>query len=75
MLKGRFLPTPHYYEETWVSYAARHKGWKVMYFGEAVMEHEWHQASKVGGEAERTHMPVSRQMFRDACDHFGIERD
>ena len=72
--EGAFLPTPHYYEETWVSYAARHKDWKVMYFGEAVMEHEWHQASKVG-EVEKLYMPTSRQMFRDACDHFGIERD
>lgn len=71
---GAFLPTPHYYEETWVSYAARHVGWKVIYYGKAIMEHEWHQASAVG-TVEKLHLDTSRKMFREACDYFNIERD
>lgn len=72
---GAFLPTQHYYEETWCSYHAREHGWKVVYDGEVSMIHRWHQASPVGGVAEKKHMPASRIMFRDACDRHGIERD
>jgi GT2 family glycosyltransferase len=72
---GAFLPTPHYYEETWCSYHAREHGWKVVYDGDVSMIHRWHQASPVGGLAEKKHMPQSRVMFRDACDRHGIERD
>jgi GT2 family glycosyltransferase len=72
--QGAFLPTPHYYEETFLSYFARHKGYKVVYNGEAKMIHEWHKASPLGGTADRQ-MPVSRQMFRDTCDALGITHD
>jgi GT2 family glycosyltransferase len=68
---GAFLPTMHYYEETWCSYHAAAHDWKVMYFGEAKMLHQWHQASPVGGWAEQQ-MPVSRQFFRRACDEHSI---
>lgn len=71
---GAFLPTPHYYEETWCSYFARHKGWKVAYVGSAMMVHEWHQSSPVGS-VESSLMPKSRAMFRQACSHIGIECD
>lgn len=71
---GAFLPTKHYYEETWCSYHARHHGHTVVYFGEATMIHEWHQASPVGGWAEQQ-MNESRALFRLACDRHGIERD
>lgn len=73
-IEGCFLPTPHYYEETWYSYFARHRGYKVIYFGEAMMIHEWHKASPVGS-VERSVMKTSQQMFRDACDKLGIDRD
>lgn len=72
---GAFLPTQHYYEETWLSYHAREHGWKVVYDGEVSMIHRWHKASPVGGVAEKKYMPQSRVMFRDACDRHGIERD
>lgn len=72
---GAFLPTQHYYEETWCSYHAREHGWKVVYDGDVTMIHRWHQASPVGGVAEKKYMPQSRTMFRDACDRHGIERD
>lgn len=71
---GAFLPTPHYYEETWLSRLAVHFGYRVVYNGEALMIHEWHQASPKGGWADQQ-MPISRNIFRKACDHFGITHD
>lgn len=72
--EGAFLPTPHYYEETWASYHAHAHGYRVIYYGAATMIHKWHQASTVGGWAEQQ-MPLSRRMFREACDHHGIGHD
>jgi GT2 family glycosyltransferase len=71
---GAFLPTPHYYEETFCSYHAREHGWSVAYNGEIEMIHKWHRASAVGGFAEKM-MPISRDMFRQACDEHGIVHD
>jgi GT2 family glycosyltransferase len=73
-VSGAFLPTPHYYEETFCSYHALHHGWKVVYVGSAIMEHEWHQSSTVG-EVEKKFLPTSRKMFREMCDFHDIERD
>lgn len=72
--EGAFLPTPHYYEETWCSYHAQAHGHKVLYFGGAEMVHKWHKASPVGGEADRF-MPESRELFRNACDRHNIPHD
>lgn len=71
---GAFLPTQHYYEETFCSYHAREHGHRVMYYGTVTMVHKWHQASPVGGWAERQ-MPISREYFRKACAHHGIACD
>jgi GT2 family glycosyltransferase len=71
---GAFLPTPHYFEETFCSYHARAHGWKVVYYGPACIEHEWHQASPVGGWAERQ-FGVSQKLFREACEKHNIEHD
>lgn len=71
---GAFLPTVHYYEETFCSYHARAHGHEVVYHGGVTFMHEWHQASPVGGHADQQ-MPKSREYFRRACDHHGIERD
>lgn len=73
--EGAFLPTPHYYEETWCSYHAREHGWKVMYFGEAIMIHQWHQASKLHGPTEKVLMPQSQKQFREMCSFHNIECD
>lgn len=74
LAQGAFLPTEHYYEETWCSYHARAHGWKCVYFGPARIVHKWHRASVVGGFAEMA-MPRSRALFRHACDQHGIPRD
>lgn len=71
---GAFLPTPHYYEETWCSYFARHLGYNVVYDGTVSIGHSWHKSSPVGGEAD-SKFKESQGIFRKACDYIGIERD
>lgn len=71
---GAFLPTEHYFEETFCSYQCREHGYKVMYYGPVTMIHKWHQASPVGGWAEQQ-MPISREYFRKACANHGIACD
>jgi GT2 family glycosyltransferase len=71
---GAFLPTRHYYEETWASYHAAAHGHRVIYYGAATLIHHWHRASPVGGWADQQ-MPISRDYFRAACDHHGIDHD
>jgi GT2 family glycosyltransferase len=76
--KGAFLPTPHYYEETWCSYFARHLGYNVVYDGSVSIGHSWHASTPRPGEGVShvdKYFPISREIFRKACDHFGIERD
>jgi GT2 family glycosyltransferase len=72
--EGAFLPTQHYFEETWCSYHARAHGWHVMYYGPVKIVHRWHKASPVGGWAEKQ-FPASQQLFRMACQHHGIAHD
>lgn len=72
--EGAFLPTPHYYEETWCSYHAFQHGHEVVYYGPVCVVHRWHKASPMGGWADQQ-MPVSQVMFRFACDVHSIPRD
>ena len=75
---GAFLPTPHYYEETWCSYFARHLGYNVVYDGSVSIGHSWHASSPKPTEGYShadAMFPISREIFRKACDHLGIERD
>ena len=71
---GAFLPTPHYYEETWCSYFARHLGYNVVYDGTVSIGHSWHKSSPVGGEAD-SKFKESQGIFRKACDFIGIDHD
>lgn len=72
--EGAFLPTPHYYEETFCSYHARAHGQKVIYYGPVTIIHEWHQSSPIGGWAEQQ-LAVSKAYFRAACQHHKIACD
>lgn len=75
---GAFLPTPHYYEETWCAYFARHLGYNVVYDGSVSIGHSWHASSPKPNEGYShadAMFPVSREIFRKACDFMGIERD
>lgn len=65
--EGAFLPTRHYYEETWCSYHARAHGACCVFYGPVKIIHKWHQASVPGGWADQQ-MNVSRELFRAACN-------
>lgn len=71
---GVFLPTPHYYEETFASYFLRHLGYKVCYDGSISIGHSWHATHPMGSKMDGM-FKISQVMFREACDYFGIERD
>ena len=76
--EGAFLPTPHYYEETWCSYFARHLGYNVVYDGSVSIGHSWHASSPKPGEGYShadAQFTVSQKIFRNACDFIGIDRD
>lgn len=72
--QGAFLPTAHYYEETFCSYHAQSHGHIVVYLGSVTMTHKWHRASPLNGWADQQ-VAASRAYFRAACDHHGIEHD
>ena len=74
---GAFLPTPFYYEETWCSYHAYAHGYEVIYFGLAHCIHQWHgavHANHMQGY-EYASAPISRELFRAACDVHGIPHE
>ena len=48
--EGAFLPTRHFYEETYCSYHARLHDWRVVYVGTAKMIHLWHRSSPPGSQ-------------------------
>jgi GT2 family glycosyltransferase len=73
--KGAFLPTQHFYEETFCSYHAAAHGYPVTYYGAAEMIHEWHKSSKVGNSQTSQWMNESQAYFRSACDHHNIVHD
>lgn len=75
---GAFLPTRHYFEETWCSYFARHLGYNVVYDGSVSIGHSWHASSPKPGQGKSevdSQWAVSQDAFRKACDHFAIPRD
>jgi hypothetical protein len=69
--EGAFLPTQHYFEETFCSYHARAHGSRVVFYGPALMTHYWHQASPYGGWQDMK-FGESQQMMREACRLHGI---
>jgi hypothetical protein len=66
---GAFLPTQHFYEETWCSYHARAHGWRVRYQGDAKLIHEWHRSSPVGSIS----LKAAEAQFKEACQAHEIE--
>lgn len=60
---GAFLPTDHFYEETFCSYHARAHGWRIRYQGTAHLIHEWHRSSPVGS----IQLGPAEEYFRRAC--------
>lgn len=75
--RGAFLPTPFYYEETWVSYHAYAHGKGVVYWGQDTLIHKWQQAVITNKKQAWAALMFeqSGQRFREACDAHGIPRD
>lgn len=72
--EGAMLPVFLYYEETFISYMARYFGYKVIYLGTSIMEHDWHRSiakNPVGNHV----MSESQKVFRDTLDLYGIPHD
>lgn len=67
--EGAFLPTQHFYEETFCSYHALAHGWRVVYLGTAHMLHQWHRSSPIGSVS----LAPAEEYFRSACADHGIE--
>lgn len=70
--EGAFLPTPHFFEETFCSVHAQHHGYQVWYDGTVETAiHTWHASSDVG-DASRKYFDISRQIYIHACNAEGI---
>lgn len=72
--EGAFLPTPHYYEETFCSYHASAHGLKVYYNGTVSIGHSWHASHPVGSPHDQL-FHISQALFREACDYHNIPHD
>jgi GT2 family glycosyltransferase len=69
---GGFLETPHFFEETWLCYLARHRGYRVVYTGATTWLHLFGRSPTPDGwQAEVTEQ--SRAIFRESCAREGIE--
>lgn len=64
----------HYHEETFVSYHARHHGYKVAYEGRVEMIHE-HQGACQDRQQLGQWAAETKEQFRRMCDVLGIERN
>lgn len=72
---GAFLPTPHFFEETFFSVHAQKHGYEVWYDGTIeTAGHTWHASSNVG-EASRKWFEESRNLYITACDVCGIPHE
>lgn len=73
--QGAFLPTMHYYEETWCSYHAHAHDYQVWYDGRLKsLGHTWHASSQLGAAPDQQ-MRESQRVFRAACDLHQIAHD
>lgn len=73
-IRGGFLPTRHYYEETFFSYYAKHLGHKIYYAGNVSIGHSWHASHPIGSPQDKL-FKESQATFRRACDLLGIAHD
>lgn len=72
--EGAFLPTKHYFDETFASYHAHSHGMSVRYDGTISIGHTWHASSAVGSDVD-LNWTAAQTMFRVACDKHGILHD
>jgi GT2 family glycosyltransferase len=67
--EGAFLPTPHFFEETYYCYHVRLHGYYCRYVGDLEMVHEWHRSSPPGSKD----MEKPRLMFMQALAIHGFK--
>lgn len=72
---GAFLPTPHYYEETFCSYHARAHEHKIFYDGNISIGHSWHASHDIGSRVDKEFFSSSQRSFRAACAVHNIPCD
>lgn len=72
--EGAFLPTQHYFEETFCAYHARAHGLSVVFFGPVVITHLWHRASGQGSDVDKN-MGQARELYRRALDIHGVPHE
>ena len=65
-VRGAFLETTHYFEDTWFSDHLLAHGYRCVFYGPARMHHFWHRASAHGGWADQQFQP-SLAKYREAC--------
>lgn len=68
LAEGAFLPTPHFFEETYYCYHVRLHGYVCRYTGKLSMIHEWHRSTTVGSRD----MELPRNMFIEALKVHGF---
>jgi GT2 family glycosyltransferase len=71
---GGMLETEHFLEETFLDFAVRHAGHRVVYTGQTTWEHLFNQ-SPVNEQWRAEVAARSRETFRQACAERGIECD
>lgn len=72
---GAFLPTNHYFEETFCSQWAQKLGYQVWYNGLAeTTGHTWGGSMKPS-EASKLHFNQSKLLYIDACNKLGIPHE
>jgi len=73
-VKGAFLPTPHYFEETFCSQLAHHLGYEVWYDGRVeTAGHSWHASNNPGDNNDN--WSISRGLYIETCNRLGIPHE
>lgn len=74
---GSFLETPHFFEEVWCSYFARHLGYNVVYDGSITFKHTVRASSLVSpnndASVEKQFYDMSKKIFLYTYDAVGLD--
>jgi len=72
---GAFLPTPHFFEETFCSVHAQYHGYQVWYDGKIeTAGHTWGASEDIYGMSRR-YFDISKDIYIGACDRHGIRHE
>lgn len=73
---GAFLPTPHFFEETFFSRHAAHHGYKIVYDGRMpAFGHSWRASNPTDNERLVRLFNVSRDIYIKACAKHNIRNE